>query len=299
MDSPRESINPRAESRTNRTLWLDWLTRQQAVAELLGYSYVTTEASGRKFIARRTPQAHPDWPTLPVYASEASEIVGEIPQGRSPGDVGAFDEARTTLTYTTRRYEILTDDQIRSAFPGQPLADVEAVNFLRYVEVTERPQSGYLTTLDNMGLVWSDDTPFNLKAFVITYHTLVTVKWVEIPLEAYRERTDPLDPAARPGFLDCIGFTNSVAMGTVGSLLGFRAVGTMLQGCPSKELYRMPSGAWAVDVTIPYRFDPYGSNAFYRHNKPGGPGYDTVKRPPPGNQPLYPSKDLTLPYVPV
>src|SRR5262245_46150519 len=189
MDSPRESVSPRAESRSTRTLWLDWLTRQQSVAQLLGYSFLAVDGpTGLLYVSRLIPQPHPDWPNFPFYASEASELIGELPRGRSPGDVGSFDEARTTLTYTSRKYQVRTDAETQALLPaGVGINQIEAF-FLRYVEINERPASGYQTLPPNCALVWaSDGAPASMMNFVITHHTMITVIWREVPLEAYRE----------------------------------------------------------------------------------------------------------------
>jgi hypothetical protein len=293
-DSPRESLSPRGESRTNRTLWVPWDTRQTACAEILGYTTVEADAVlGTKYLSRHIPWQHPDWPDFPMYAADISELVGFLARGRSAGDVPRFKEGLATVSITTRKYDVRTDPETFALLPAGAGIGLLDTYFLRYVEVTEKSQSNYVSLPPNAALVWdSDGRPASTFAYVNTYHTLITVVWREVPVTAYRERQ--VGGAGPLGFMDMVGCANSGDLGHTASLFGFKPAGTVTQGCPSREVVRMGNGALAYDVTIPYRFDPYGANYRFRHDKPGGPGYDKLRRP--DGTLLFPFKDLAQAY---
>jgi len=283
--SPKESLAPLAESRAQRYLWVDWLGRETSCAEILGYSEVATDGAGQKYIHRVTPWRHPDWKGWPLYASDVGEIEGEIPRGRSADDVGAFSEARCSVTFTTRKYAILEDDEvIDPAIAPRPTEG----NFLRYFEVQEKPAAKYQTLEANQGLVWdSDNQPVSLHAHVILFESQITLIWRQVPPAAYRE----FGPTS---FSLYVGNTNSVPFGNPQSLLGQKPTGTMVQGMPSKEVVRQGNGEFVYDVTIPYLFKPQGANYFFRPNK-NPPGFELVRRL--GGGLLFPQADLRLPYL--
>jgi len=303
--TPKESLNPRAESRTSRTLKFDWNTRQFDTARWLGYSEKASVKVGMveyDFIHRETPADHPSWPAgerIPMYASEVSEMVGDIPAGVDENGVGMFKRAIATVGYTSRKYEIRTDEEVFAMLPEEAGGAWNALDayFLRYVEIVEKPTAAYQSIPPNSGLVWQagggrPQLPATLFTYIVQYFVDIKVIWREVPLECYREY---MDDDGRMGFMDFVGKSNSAPFGHEASLLGVKPVQTVIQGAPTKELYRMPNGQWAADVTIPYRFHPKGANYFYRHDKPGGPGYDLLQRP--DGSLLFPPLDLRVPYV--
>jgi hypothetical protein len=288
-DSPREAFNPQAESRATRTVWIPWASREEAVADILGYTTVETDAAlGTKYFSRANPWRHPDWKGWPLYAADISEIVGEIPQGRSPDDVGAFDEGRATVSFTTRNYDVREDVDVID--PGGVLP-TEAF-LLRNVEVTERPIVHGQSIPGGQGLRWASDArPALLATFVPVHLTSLTLVWRQVPVEGYRERQDPGDPTSSLGFFDLVGCANNGDFGHVDSVFGLKPAGTVSQGAPSRQVVKMGNGRRAYDVTVPYTYHPYGANYYFRHDKPGGPGYDRIERP--DGSLLFPLKDLS------
>src|SRR5215813_1764450 len=263
--SPRYSFTAGTASRAEATIWIPWSGGEGiaiAVRDILGWSFHENFGAANPYIHRENPWPHPDFPWL--YAESMSEVEGEVPQGRSPNEVGAFDEGRCKVVFSPRKYRILEDNDPLIQVGGIP----DESKLLRWVSFEEKGASRF-QTLPGMGtLRWtSDGKPMAGNYVIILYESDIKLTWHWVPTTFYRE-----DIAQ-----SLVGACNQDPFGDPSTLIKQRAAQTLVFGQPDKTEVILPTGEVVYDVTLNLRYHPKTANAFYRHDC-SPPGFEIATR---------------------
>ncbi len=303
--SPSLSINPRAESRAIMRVWWPWEDTPDLVAStaLLGWAEMRQDWPGKpgvKYIHRVNPYSHPDFPTG-FYIAESLKIEGDLPAGISADATALFDEAKAEIEFVSPPFGWITleDADVESDVDLSERGVPEEYYCIRNMGFTERISVTYQTIPENAGLFWPDGTPATVKAFILLFASDITLEWYPVPIDAFNEAA----------FLTIVGTTNALAFPPAAPVAAIASAGgtvfkprpaqTLIMGVPEKKMIRMGNGDRAYHITLRLKFHPYGANRQFRYNKPGGPGYDTLMRPPVPNGPrLYAPQDWRLAFYP-
>jgi hypothetical protein len=283
------------------------------------------------WISRTIPADHPSMPGF-LYAEDIAPAQGKVSMGQDNAGVGTFDEWSIAVNYTSRMYDIQTDDYVTQhwgAANGGILGYPSEVSLLRYVSFT-LDTAGYYQTYPNFGyLKWfSDGKPATIKRGILLTEADLIVVWHAIPwrmvpwtnIKSLIGRTNQAD------FGDIYGAGEVFALGQqiesdVPSIVPHFEPGTMVMLVPKFRMYKLlprvndaQTGFFFADMM--YRFKiyqnvdrgnvPRGANSFYRWDKPVNPAVPNGPRRGDfelcvfgSNDRLFPSGDYSLLFTPL
>jgi hypothetical protein len=345
--SPDFSIMPAQESRMTMRGWFNWadMEEQRASTAYLGTcqvrnNYTPRDQNGNilaelqppdpgwNYFNYTNPYAHPKWPNGMFLADGFERVQGFIPNSPAigPALTATFEEAETVIHFRSPRngYRVLHD-----SLAIDPAIRLPREYYItRNHEVVEKNTARSQTIPPDAGLQWQflGGTP-NLNCSAANFITLhegeVHLTWYPVPADAYNEvaMTNLIGKTNNATFPPVQGIIPGIPATPPRSLLsakgGPKGYGTLVMGCPSKEVIRMGDCSWAYKIMISMRWFPYGANSFFLWNPPagargriridptdgpvqdatlGGPGYYRVARP--DQSPLFPTADFRTGWMP-
>lgn len=241
----------------------------EAIArDFLGFSE-KQGAGSNTYLSRVIPHFKPFTDTRRFYAEDVPLIKpSENSQGRDQFGLPASDELEVTVTYSERKYQIMTDQEV-VARTGTPRPDESFL--LRYVSWEQQTAAQYQSLPNTTALVWQPTVPqvgltgkpvLN-KKFVIFNEADVFLTWHDIPVDAI----------PWTAINACTGKTNQFPLG--GHLLTFVPLyGAETLICMSPMIRNRLSsiGLLHADITYRFKYYPYGANNFYRWEGPDAAG---------------------------
>ncbi len=275
--------------------WVD------AARDFVGYSEVVADTTtGVNYISRKLPFSHGSGAGF-VNAGAAAYLwcetaapEGDVPRGDDVALNAQYDECNLGLTFTSRPYRLLHDDDpdVRGLVGGVPNLPSEA-NLARYI-TPRKTTAVQRLTLPPAAMYWAIgiNPPATIGcpnaglptigADIILHNQFtLSLKWWQVPVEGYPRRT----------VAALVGSTNGKPFGNAtDSLIGLYPSGTLVFMNPEEsEPYQMPNGGFALDVTFKFYGYTYGANFRYlaNPNKVGGvagqPGFYLATRDTAGN----------------
>lgn len=295
QDSPQETLE-QGGSGCERTLYVNWRTRDQASRDFLGKTTLVDGEDGFYYPSREVPNYHPEYYMSPFYNNPDVQIpflwadslrhIGKFADSKNPksdfidsdgGAPGAFLESCMKVRYTSYPYFILTDDQMSTLglLMGSGGKTYDESSLIRYVygKLVSSPKYQTLPTTDT--LAWGlDNSPMTTTLAQLMPEGELLLKWFNIPIRLYdRELVE-----------SNIGRTNDDVFGNDLSVQGTFPRGTLVFCPPDIEPITRATGEVYLNVSYRFKYYPKGANRFFRYNAPlsgntvngeiqGGPGF--------------------------
>jgi len=238
---------------------------EQIARDFLGFSE-KVGAGSNAYISRTIPHCKSGVDTRRFYAEDipllqpTNQAVGKDAYG-----LPASHELEVTVTYSERKYRILTDQEL-VAVTGGPVPNE---SFLaRYVSWEQQTAANYQSLPSTTALEWRPEilpgvaavagvsgAPVLNKRFVIFNEADVFITWHDIPIDA----------VPWTAINNCIGKTNAFGLG--GHVLTFVPLypaETLICMAPMIRTKMNPLGLLQCDITYRLKYYPYGANNFYR-----------------------------------
>jgi len=163
-----------------RTFDVAWTQRWEFAQQMLGYSQRLNSGTGG-YISRKVPEAYKDIARVAysdiegqfkseywLYAQSLDSIQGIKPIEKNANDVGTYDKARMTFTYSSLTYNVHTDDDCRNGVgaahtrfvdangnPSDVYREGTAARIARYITRQVQPTSEHLQ-LPFGQMLWAD-----------------------------------------------------------------------------------------------------------------------------------------------
>ena len=278
-NSPDYSVSNDGDNRQTRMLWTPGNTIKQAFIDILGYSSVSIDGSGNKYVSRQIPM--PDTRFAGVFYANRISHVGSTPgdgattsgmggagQGYDADNVSLYDKVLLTVEYDSPRFAILTDQEMLDNSYTDSNGNPDESKLVRYVEPDFQPVGKYQTLPAMAAIAWdSDQKPMTANAVVLLHEGDVEVIWKRVPLAAF-----PIT-----AIKNTVGKTNTAAFGIAGSVIGILPAGSLVCCFPRIKWYRQITGSFVMDICYKFRFYPNGANSFYRYDV-ATPGFYAASR---------------------
>lgn len=248
------------------------------------------------YISRQVPHEHSAFGSDNVFTNYqfadgflyAEQITGagDVCTGTDDLGNGQYDELAVNVSYTSRPYRIITDNQL--AFEsGTGLVDESTL--LRYVSFQRQNASIYQTLPTTTTLVWANDpgTPVLNKKTVIFTEGDVLLTWHQVPATCIPYTA-----------IDSLPWTtNSAPVGGMPRTIIPRfATGTLVYIGASFSFYRWHDSQFLADITHRFKHYPRGANVFYRWDDRTGNPWQPIRFK--SGDPFVPSADHTLLFKP-